>query len=227
MLKGLMRGAASILVSVVAGTFASAANAQSSDHVRVHIASDDEVFLQRIENKKWTDVCWAPCDVLVDADVRYRIEGPGVRPSSPFRLHATSLEGDETLIVNPSHDLARDTGFVLIGVGAAGLLAGLYLTWFGTDTEGCDGSSAYTECTSSHQNVLGVGLVTLVGSALVGGLGAVVAITSSHSSVHQMAFISRPKVRFFAGGSPPRREAPLAGARDSSAFVAPIVSVSF
>jgi hypothetical protein len=94
-----MRRAMPLLTGVMLTMFAAPAHAQSDDGVRVHLDASDAVMLQQKIGRDWIDSCYAPCDRKLDGDARYRIEGNGVRPSSPFSLHATSLEGSETIVV--------------------------------------------------------------------------------------------------------------------------------
>ena len=223
------------LVGVALSTLAQSAQAQSADHVRVHLDARDGVILQQKKGREWVDVCFAPCDRRVDGDARYRIEGPGVRPTNPFSLRATSLEKSETLVVRPSYVGTRNAGFVLVGVGAAGVFVAGVLAWVAVvSSENCGGSSiqSTTQCEVVDRNLIVTGLVTAISGAIVGGIGAVLAITNSHSTVKHMASDStKPRVHFLASDVPFHwkcaTEADAARSSSSATMILPIVSMSF
>jgi hypothetical protein len=230
-----MRRAMLLLVGAALSTFVSSAHAQSDDGVRVHLDANDDVVLQQKQGREWIDACYAPCDRKLDGDARYRIEGNGVRPSSPFSLHATSLEGSETIVVTPSYVSTRDAGFVLVGVGAAGIFVGGFLAWIAAASERCEGNNSFPstgQCETGDGTLLAIGAVTAIGSAIVGGLGAFLAIENSHSSVKHMASNStNPRIHFLASDGlltwKGRTETHAIPMSSSTPTLLPIVSVSF
>ena len=230
-----MQRAMLLLVGAALSTIASSAYAQADDGVRVHLDAADDVMLQQKIGREWIDSCYAPCDRKLDGDARYRIEGNGVRPSSPFSLHATSLEGSETIVVTPAYDAARGAGFVLIGLGAGGILIGSLLAWGGATAETCKGADNFPstpDCETPYSFLVPIGIVIAVSSALVSGIGTYLAIDNSHSSVKHEALIStKPRVRFLASDRPfPWKGATETyGTRNSSSapMLVPIMSVSF
>jgi hypothetical protein len=85
--------------------------------VTVDIVSSDDVDLEKQEGSSWKSVCKSPCHAQVPADGNYRINGFGIRTSSPFRLQPASTI---KLNVETSSSIAHTTGIVLIVVGGVG-----------------------------------------------------------------------------------------------------------
>lgn len=145
------------------------AHAQSAG-VLVHLEGDRDAVLQRaIGDDQWATVCRAPCDVRTNADARYRIDGDGIRASSPFFLNA-SAGGSESLDVNAMPAAGQPTGMVLFVVGVLGGVAGGLITAVGATTKKCqslaDGASDATHCELALPEIIPVGLAILIGGAV-------------------------------------------------------------
>lgn len=65
-----------------------AAEKAPSRMVTAHVVGDSDLELQMFDREAdaWRTVCRAPCDRQLPAEETYRIDGPGVRMSSAFRL---------------------------------------------------------------------------------------------------------------------------------------------
>ncbi len=92
----------------------------------MHIDSPDPVVLEEaVGPQGWVPMCNSPCDRPVATDRSYRINGSGLRASSPFSIRS----GSRTRIaVDPASSGARTAGVVVTVVGALGLGPGLVVT---------------------------------------------------------------------------------------------------
>ncbi len=85
-----------VAVAVALG-LAFAAPARADGTLQVHLDASSKVVLERVdEDGDAALACRAPCDVALDADALYRIDGDGLRPSSPF--HLRSADGQRVVI---------------------------------------------------------------------------------------------------------------------------------
>src|SRR6185312_15640761 len=101
-----MRTKIAVMGAVVASALAwspvasadTAAPAATSALVVVHIDSPEPVDLEQRGDHGWQVVCSSPCDKAVTADLKYRINGSGVRSSRAFHIDPGSRT---TLAVQP------------------------------------------------------------------------------------------------------------------------------
>ncbi len=73
---------------------------------------------------RWVVVCEAPCDRDLPLDATYRLDGPGVRSTRPFRFSGRPGER-EVVKLEASSTASFVTGIAIGGVGVLGLGLGL------------------------------------------------------------------------------------------------------
>ncbi len=83
-------------------------------------------YLKRVQI--WSSLCRMPCDVVVDADSVYAIDGLGIRDSENFQLPTV---GPVTLNVRAGHPGTRVGGILLTSLGSMPLVVGLVLAPIG------------------------------------------------------------------------------------------------
>jgi len=163
------------VVLAIAALLAVAAPARAAGPTAVvHIDASSRVVLERVDDAGDTAVvCRAPCDVALAIGERYRINGDGIRPSSPFRLAG---QDGARVVITP--DLARSRSFVT-GV----VLTSLATLFLGGALAGLGGAVA------SSNDVLG-GVVPGVLGILSGGIslslgipGTLMLANNVHSTV--------------------------------------------
>jgi hypothetical protein len=94
--------------------------------VYVHIDSPQRVSVDRTTRGHAEHACDSPCDKWLPLDGDYRISGEGMPQSSNFTLRGNS--GDRvTVHVEPGSKGPAAAGWVLFGVGTAGVVVGLTL----------------------------------------------------------------------------------------------------
>lgn len=202
--------------------------------VLVHLESDRDAVLQReIGDDAWITVCRAPCDMRTNADARYRIDGDGIRASSPFFLTA-SAGGSEALDVNSMPSAGQPTGMLLFVVGVLGGVAGGLITVVGGTAKQCessvDAASNGTHCELALPEIIPIGLAFLIGGAVTSIAGIVIVANTRVSTVTQIAAASSPRVRWLAGDlvSAPRiREGAITLPAAPATLALPLVTVSF
>jgi hypothetical protein len=118
--------------------------------VFVHVTADEGIVLESLApgTGAWDLVCMAPCDVELPLSNLYRIGGPNIRTSSPFRVSARP--GQQVLItVAPASRAAFTGGVALLSAGGAATGIGLVVLLLG----------AIGTCTASKDdpNELGCG----------------------------------------------------------------------
>lgn len=139
----------------------------------VHIDASSQVVLERVDSAGDAALaCSAPCDAALAIDQRYRINGAGVRPSSPFRL--TDTDGARVVI---TPDLAHSRTFV-----AGVVLTSLATVFLGGALAGLAGGVA------SHESLGGVlpGVLGIVSGGIslsLGIPGTLMLANNVHSTV--------------------------------------------
>lgn len=162
------------VVLAIAALLAVAAPARAAGPTAVvHVDASSRVVLERVDDDGDTAVvCHAPCDVALAIGERYRINGDGIRPSSPFRL--AGRDGARVVI---TPDLARSRSFVT-GV----VLTSLATLFLGGALAGLGGAVA------SNENFGGVvpGLLGILSGGIslsLGIPGTVMLANNVHSTV--------------------------------------------
>jgi hypothetical protein len=80
------------------------------------------------DDELWRPACQLPCNRELDANLHYRIGGPGVKKSDPFQLNSEDMD----LHVRTGSKASRVVGIVLTPIGGALVTAGTML-WFLSD----------------------------------------------------------------------------------------------
>ena len=144
---------------------------QTDDGVRVDITADNPaVRLIRVDGDRETDICAAPCGVVVPRKAEYQLAGEGIVRTSRFTL--PDNRPDLHLYVDAGSASRRTAGIVL-GVAGYGMFvaADLFL-----EVEG----KGNTQTLSSHTRNVGL---ALVGSGLVLGTVGLVLILTTRTRV--------------------------------------------
>jgi hypothetical protein len=131
--------------------------------------------------------CRVPCKLDLPKDGLYRISGPGLRPSKPFRL--TPDESDRVALqITPASTVTYDTGFALTLAGSAALTLGAVVAYAGVlDTSG------YSRQRQSNGLITG-GLLLMVGGGLTDLVGIPLLIGSDATEVRQQSVPRREPV---------------------------------
>jgi hypothetical protein len=129
---------------------------------------------------KWTNVCAAPCDVVVDPSAIYRIGGGTVRPSEEFSMPRT--QGGVLIDAQAGSTVKHWVGFGMIlgGLGAVALGALVYAAAPSQSTEN-DGFGDISN-TSRHADHV-VGVTYMVIGAIVAAIGIPLAASSTSITV--------------------------------------------
>lgn len=134
----------------------------------VHLNGPDVAELQRYDGDAggWRTVCTPPCNSLLPSGLRYRVTGPGLRPSDPFSLGG-EYGGYDSVTVHGASRSGFVTGMVaIIAGGSALLLTGLVVV--GEDSLGGGGGRG------ASSTVLDVAAVGGLASLAI-GLGLAIA----------------------------------------------------
>jgi hypothetical protein len=140
----------------------------------VHLDADPDVALQSVSpgTGRWATVCAGPCDAPVPIDREYRVAGPGIRSSRPFRIHAAPGQ-HVTITVNAASAAARSAGVALSSIGSAAIIIGVIVLVYGA-LGACEQTDAFGDClqTQPDGGVETAGaIIALAGAAvLVGGV---------------------------------------------------------
>jgi hypothetical protein len=128
----------------------------------VHLEGEGAAVVQRAHtNGTWTGVCIAPCDRALPLDGVYRIDGRGLKTSTPFALRAGP--GDyETLRVHGASRGAFTAGVVLLAAGPA---AGTGVTLAVVGLHSANGSGPLQ---GTDRTVVDVSLGAAAASAVIG-----------------------------------------------------------
>lgn len=142
---------------------------RSGPSVVVHVDSPQAATLVRLDDdNRIVDHCASPCDVALPLDATYRIDGPAIRSSWPFRL-ASPPDRRVTVTVAPEQRSSYATAKVVggVGVGAMGLGLGLFLGGViaATGAHDANGGSP-AECPGCRVASVGGAILGLVGAAL-------------------------------------------------------------
>lgn len=160
----------------------------------VHLETSDDVELEMQQNGQWVTVCHAPCNRPLPLDANYRINGSGLRTSTPFRLQ----RGATNLMVEASSSTLHGFSIAITVVGVVGAAPALGVTsilvigmFFGVVlicpiADGIS-STSYGECLGdvggffgSWYAYPGVWIPGVAGAALV--TGGVIGLASSPKS---------------------------------------------
>jgi hypothetical protein len=169
------------------------ATPKSGPLVKVHIASDESVILDRrpAGMDTWVPACNAPCDEELPLGDEYRVAGAGLRATRPFRL-----QGEPGGSVEVRLNAKSTTSFgVGAGVGGLGLVIdaySLYLVFLGSAMmhTSCSSDSYGTahSCSDSRgagESLRNVGLVMLIPGTVAAVVGGGMMLANWRSSVSQ------------------------------------------
>lgn len=131
---------------------------------KVHVVGAPTAQLETKSEGAWVSACDAPCDETLAAGT-YRVSGPGVVASRPFRL-ATKDTRDVTLKVNAGKVGGLVGGVVLVSVGATLLPVGALLFVAVAGARGSAGGALFGAGVATV--ALGIGGIVL-GSILIAG----------------------------------------------------------
>ncbi len=149
-------------------TLPGAAPFQGPDGATVRIEADFPwgmyLFSAAPSGVGWDRLCSAPCDLRVDPAKTYRLDGPMLMASAPFKLEPRR---PQTLYVNTANAGAYATGWVLAISGLAMMAPGAYIAHQGVEvTDKSTGER--TRSTVPGWILLGVGAVMVIpGVALI------------------------------------------------------------
>ena len=167
----------SCVAGLLAATSASRASAQDPEPaaaatVLVHLDGAPDATLEQDTrgDGTWTAICAAPCDTRLPTDPSYRINGDGLRSSSP--LHLSARSGDRvTLAVHPAWTGLFVVGIALIPTGVAASIGGAFVIALGNafPDRGSDPSAPPPPNTAAGTGwlLVGVGAAATVGGILL------------------------------------------------------------
>jgi hypothetical protein len=194
--------------------------------VLVHIDSPEPASLEVMtDDGGLRAVCSSPCDQRVPAS-EYRITGPGLRTSDPFRLDQGSRV---TLHVSPSSPGTHTAGIVITIAGGVGLLpgAGVTAAWVGGELAGLifvcpivaafasgpNQNAAYGNCLGDISTWVGRGYaqpgvwIPAIAGAVLLTTGIVLLASNPHSRVTQVTPATASQPSPFVPDLAPRAEA--------------------
>ena len=133
--------------------------------------------------RSWRQVCYAPCDVQLPIDRRYRFVGDAIRTSGPFFLGANGGEG-VTLTPSTASKSTFRGGLTLIVLGGVATFGALIAAGIvASEANPCSGWDPSPDCryqTPGHPSYVAEYVIGGIGVALVvGGLAMVI---SNHST---------------------------------------------
>jgi hypothetical protein len=186
----------------------------------VHLEGEDAAVVARAHTSgAWTGVCAAPCDRALPLDGVYRIEGRGLKTSTPFALRAGP--GDyETLRVHGASRGAFTAGVVLLAAGPA---AGIGVTLGVVGQHLASGSGPLQ---GTDRTVVDVSLGAAAASVVI-GIGLLV--LNASTGVSQDVVAPAQPLAPDAAKAPAWSEQRVAGAAPTTApiFGVPLVAGSF
>jgi hypothetical protein len=157
----------------------------------VHVQADRPVVVERRDTvrRRWVAACSGTCDAELPVTDTYRVIPEGARNSAAF--HLQQGEGGRVVLdVKPASKATLTAGFVGLAAGGGSLAIGgalLYFNWF-SSTMSCIGRGhgpTTGSCPGPDPGVNTVALFTMGVGAAVAVTGAVLVLTSHHSSVQQ------------------------------------------
>ncbi len=161
--------------------------------VVVHVDSPQAATLVRLDDdNRIVEDCPSPCDVALPLDATYRIDGPAIRSSWPFRL-ASPPDRHVTVTVAPEQRSSYATAKLLGGAGGGAMVVGLGLMLGGllaaTSAHDENGGSP-AECPGCRVAAVGGATLGLVGVALT-LTGVVMGISTMSSGTTQTVGAAR------------------------------------
>lgn len=149
------------------------------------------VLERRIEDTSlWESVCVGTCDRPIQLDGSYRLNGRGLRPSLPIALLPARVLRLEAL---PAYDAAYVGGIVLEIIGPMTLVGGVIATAVGGAQRALPPCPFDAPCpTQEPQNnaMLVGGVMTIVTSAVLIGVGMVAILLGDHTRTRQLQALS-------------------------------------
>jgi|SRR5579883_2294409 len=150
-----------------------------SVNVYVHIDGSDDVQLlqDKTGDGDWATVCYAPCDKPMPTGPSYRVDAPGMKQSSSFKLSASDGGQHDTVSVHGASTPWFVIGCIAIPVGGIAAYFGLIF--------GLTGSLVSSTGTSGGSGIEAAGWTTFfVGAGAVVG-GIILVVTNMRTTVTQ------------------------------------------
>lgn len=97
----------------------------AAEMVEVRIEAPEPVDLEVRGLNDWEKVCTSPCNKALSTKEQYRINGSGLRASTPFRIAPGSAQKIE---VEPHSSTAMGAAIVVVVIGSLGLVPVLAVT---------------------------------------------------------------------------------------------------
>ncbi len=139
----------------------------------------------------WTTVCTGSCDKPLASDGIYRVDAPGMRRSSAFRVEGPST----TLEVKPASSAARNGGLALLIGGGVLLVNGISFFIVGVGDQDVMTQNTFRDFMIAGGILTGVGLASfIVGSVLLTG-NSRTKVTSGATTVRVPAWRDAPALQ--------------------------------
>jgi hypothetical protein len=185
-------GAALLLLPVAAH----AGDEPSADEVKVHVAGDARLVLERRigGTQLWESLCVGSCDTAVPRHGMYRIGGSEVRPSLPIAL-LPSHDRRVQLDVSSAYRAAWIGGVLMVSLGPLAMVGGALAVASGasqpTFTQPCPPQFTCNSNQEIHSNALVLGgVMTIILGAVLAGAGITTLAITQHSHVRQVVALS-------------------------------------
>lgn len=169
---------------------------QAATATMVHVNGvPADAVLQMLEangtENAWTTVCTGPCDRPLPSEGLYRIDAPGMRRSSPFRVEGPST----TLEVKPASAAAHTGGLVMLIAGGVVFVNGISFLIVGTLDKDVITPDTYNTFMIVGGVLTGIGAASaIVGGILLGG-NARTKVTSGATTVRLPAWRDAPALQ--------------------------------
>jgi len=182
--------------------------AQGLAVIPVHLDAPTDVTLELRRSDGWVVACYAPCNISLPLEGKYRTHGEGLRASGAFTL--SPVGGRAVIHVVPA-PAGGGAGFALVGLGGLVLVVGVVILAAGF-------LSSFMSETHSATMLAGVGV--MAGGGVIGGLGGVLLATSKKTVVRQGDALTSARLPTWNAGV---ERTPQSG----TSFAIPLLSGSF
>jgi hypothetical protein len=166
----------------------------SSTVVHVNGVGPDAI-LQKLDangtENAWTTVCTGSCDRPLASDGIYRVDAPGMRRSSAFRVEGPST----TLEVKPASSAARSGGLALLIGGGVVLVNGISFLLVGIIDQDVITQNTFRDFMIAGGVLTGVGAASaIIGAVLLSG-NSRTKVTSGATTVRVPAWRDAPALQ--------------------------------